>query len=249
MSKLKTNSFGLIEIASICSVLGVILTILFIVVKDKDAVFIALVFLCLALFSLVILAFTFLRKFMNKSPNEYEARSTFVKYEFTDENNIIYEVHKSIQSKRPVIYEYKHPFKWTGSQPPKFESDLQKLDTTIYYKDDCRYDDVVLKLKTPLYFEQNALIHIKAIIDDSDHKSETYLSHKIEQPVDIIHHRVILKYKSHSENAILEYRKINSIKNEFKKIKEIAFDKETKSYEHHLLNPEVGYIYRIRWKR
>jgi transcription elongation GreA/GreB family factor len=33
------------------------------------------------------------------------------------------------------------------------------------------------------------------------------------------------------------------------KIKEIAFDYTSKSYEYALLNPELGYIYRIKWDR
>ena len=48
---------------------------------------------------------------------------------------------------------------------------------------------------------------------------------------------------------IVERRKINAINANYEKLKEIAFDSSTKSYEYHLLKPEINYNYRIRWER
>ena len=86
-------------------------------------------------------------------------------------------------------------------------------------------------------------------LDDTDKKSDTFLSSRILQPVDVIHFRVVLKYRDDFENAILEKISMSSVLSKYEKIREIAFDKETHSFEHHLLTPDVGYIYRIRWNR
>ncbi len=82
-------------------------------------------------------------------------------------------------------------------------------------------------------------------------KSDTYVSNRIIQEVDIIHYRIILKYKpeNYDVNAVLEKRKINSINSNFEKVEEIGFDNITKSYEYHLLKPDLGFIYRIIWER
>ena len=116
-------------------------------------------------------------------------------------------------------------------------------------KDPSNYDKAILKFKTPLTFNEICAINFKAELDDTDKQSATYISNRILRPVDVIHYRIVLRYKENSENAILERRKINSVSQSFEKIKEIPFDNMSKSYEYPLLNPELGYIYQIVWKR
>jgi hypothetical protein len=116
-------------------------------------------------------------------------------------------------------------------------------------KNPSNYDRAILKFKNPLKFNDSCVLHFKADLDDTDQKSDTYVSNRILKPVDVIHLRVILKHKSNSSNAVLERKKIDSVSQNFIELKEIAFDLNSKSYEHHLLNPEVGYIYRLRWER
>ena len=89
-------------------------------------------------------------------------------------------------------------------------------------------------------------------LDDVDGKSLPHVETRVTDEIDIIHYRIILKHKSetYDKNAILERCKMNSnMSSNFEKIKEIAFDKNTKSYEYHLLNPEVQYYYRITWEK
>jgi len=45
------------------------------------------------------------------------------------------------------------------------------------------------------------------------------------------------------------FRTSNSGAQTFNEVRQVAFDKTSKSYEYPLLNPELGYIYRIKWNR
>lgn len=135
---------------------------------------------------------------------------------------------------------------------PKVTSDIQNVTNILDDQDPSKYDRAILKFNKPLYFNENEVIHFKAILDDTDKQSGTYVSNRIIQDVDIIHYRIILKYKAsdYDVNAILERNKINAINStNYEKLKEIAFDNTTKSYEYHLLKPEINYNYRIRWER
>jgi len=232
-------------LASLASLIG--FSIIFI--GDKDKVLWSFIFFNLLLFVLVgTLVYTIL-KLLNNSTSAFESKSTFVKYETSDGNKIFYDVYKLIQCKRPILSEYEYNFKWTGTHLPIVTSELQKVENVLNDKDSSNYDKAILKFKTPLTFNESCVINFKAELDDTDKQSDTYISHRILRPVDIIHCRIILRHKEDSENAILERRKINSVSQGFEKIGEIAFDKTSKSYEYPLLNPELGYIYRMVWKR
>lgn len=93
-------------------------------------------------------------------------------------------------------------------------------------------------------------MHFKAILDDVDKVSLPHVETRVTSEVDIIHYRIIIKNKAQEfeQNAIFEKRRIDSaVSASFIKIREIPFDCATKTYEYHLLNPEIGYYYRIRW--
>jgi len=232
-------------LASLASLIGFVV----IFTGDRDKMLWSFIFFNFLLLVLIgTLVYTIL-KLLNNSTSDFESKSTFIKYETPDGNKIFYDVYRLIQCKRPILSEYEFNFKWTGTHLPIVTSELQKVKNILDDKDPSNYDKAILKLKVPLSFNESCVINFKAELDDTDKQSETYVSNRILRPVDIIHYRIVLRYKENSENAILERRKINSISQGFEKIKEIAFDKISKSYEYPLLNPELGYIYRMTWKR
>lgn len=93
------------------------------------------------------------------------------------------------------------------------------------------------------------MINFHAELDDTDKQSKTTISHGITQDVDIVQFRVVLQYKSEKSNAVIEKQPLNSVSKDWRLHKEVAFNLETKSYEYNLLNPDVGWLYRIRWDR
>ncbi len=236
--------------ASFASILGLV----FLFISNKYAIFIALAF-----FSLMLLAFTsyliyFLFRILksNDGNGDHENRSTFIKYETTDGKHIIYETYKLLQCKKPILTEMDYNFKWSGSIMPKITSDLQDVINVVDEKNPDSYDKAILKFKKPLHYNQNSVLHFKAELDDVDGKSLPHVETRVIDEIDIIHYRIILKNKNdnYDSNAILTRCKMNSkMSAKFEKIKEIEFDKTTKSYEYHLLNPDVQYYYRITWEK
>ncbi|WP_341966250.1 hypothetical protein [Flavobacterium psychrophilum] len=111
------------------------------------------------------------------------------------------------------------------------------------------YDKAILKFPKPLNYNDSCVINFKADLDDTDKQYETYISNRIIRPVDVIHYRIVLRHKEENSNAVIERRKIESASQTFTEVRQVTFDKTSKSYEYPLLNPELGYIYRIRWER
>lgn len=234
-------------VASFASIVGVSL----IFVKENWAVIFSLAFFCLMLLAFTLSLIYTIFSVIEVRDKDYESKSTFIKYEALTKTDINYEVYKLIQSKKPLLSEFFYPFKWTGTITPKVSSNLQDVIDVIKHNDTGVYDEVIFRLKHPICFNQNHILHFRASLDDRDLKSMPWISNRIFQNVEIIHYRIILKYRNHNynKNAILERIKTNSISKQFETIQEIPFDKLTKSYEYHLLNPTIGYTYRIRWER
>lgn len=248
LSKLFSGYFAFF--ASLCSFIGLFIIFL----SDRNAVFIALGFFCLMLLVFTIyLIFILYKLIKNTRGNlDHENRSTFIKYETEDGNKITYETYKLIQCKTLIMTEMDYSFKWSGTHMPIISSQLQKVKDIFDKKDPNNYDKAILKFNRPIHFNENIIIHFKAELDDSDRKSIPCVETRVTDEIDIIHYRIILKNKPNSfnSNAILERRIMNStIITDFEKVKEIAFDKKTKSYEYHLLKPEINYFYRIRWSK
>lgn len=218
-------------------------------INDKDKVLWSFIFFNFLLLVLIGSAIYTILRLLNKSTLDFESKSTFIKYETLDGNNISYEVYKLIQCKRPILSEYNYSFKWSGTNQPKIHSDLQTVIDVMDFNNPSNYDKAILKLKKPLIFNESCVIHFKADLDDSDKQSGTYVSNRIIRPVDVIHYRILLRHKDDNPNAIIERKKIDAVSQAFDKVKEVPFDKTSKSYEHPLLNPELGYIYRISWDR
>lgn len=233
--------------ASLASIIGLIVTF----ISNKNSVLIALTFFCSMLLIFTISLLYTLFKITGLSRTDFDSKSTFVKYETIDSKNITFEIFKLIQSKKPILSDYKFNFKWSGTKMPEITSNLQEVINVMDLQDPTKYDKAILKFGKPVYYNQNQVIHFKANLNDVDKQSNTYVSNRITQEVDIIHYRIILKYKpvDYDENAILEKRKINSIDANYEKVDEIGFDFDTKSYEYHLLSPDLVYNYRITWNR
>lgn len=235
-------------LASLASILGLIILIL----KEDWAVKLALLFFCLMLLVFTSYLIYTLYRILDKRQVDHENRSTFIKYETSDGNKIIYETYKLLQSKKPVLTEFDYNFKWTGSIFPEVTSDFQDVINIIDEKKPNSYDKAILKFRKPLYYNQNTVLHFKAILDDVDKQSLPFVETKVKDEIDIIHYRIVLKNKpkDYNANAILEKQKIvNDTRTGFEKIREISFDQISKSYEYHLLNPEIGYFYRISWEK
>lgn len=234
-------------LASLASLVGV----LFLIFKERWSIYIALAFFCLMLFMFTACLIYAIFKILEIDNKDFENRSTFIKYETLDGNQIIYETYKLIQSKKPLLLDMAYNFKWTGTHLPVVTSALQQVENIVDEQDPSKYDRAILKFAKPLYYNKNCVVHFKALLDDADHQSLPHVETRVTSEVDIIHYRIILKHKpdDYSSNAILQRKRISSgVNTNFEKIKEIAFDKVTKSYEYHLLNPEIGYYYQISWE-
>lgn len=234
--------------ASLASIVGLVIVF----VSNSLAVWIALIFFCSMLLIFTIYLVLALYKILDVKQAEHENRSTFIKYETSDGNLITYETYKLIQVKKPVLTEMDYHFKWSGTHLPKISSDLQQVVSIVDEQDPTKYDRAVLKFQKPVYYNQNLVLHFKAILDDTDKKAESFLETRVLNEIDIIHYRIILKNKAEGfgQNAVLECCKIGlEIRAKFQHLREIPFDATTKSYEYHLLKPEIGYYYRISWEK
>ena len=67
---------------------------------------------------------------------------------------------------------------------------------------------------------------------------------------------IMKKYKIHEKDdnfnapaKVLRKPIDSNISKDYELTKSVAFDRETKSYEYNLINPEPGYYYRILWEK
>jgi len=222
-------------LATLSSLIG----FLIIFTSDKDKILISFLFFNFLLLVLISTLIYTLLKLLSKSTSDFESKSTFIKYETLDGNKISYEVFKLIQCKRPILSEYEYSFKWSGTHLPKVSSELQKVEHVLDSKNSSVYDKAILKFSKPLNYNDSCVINFKADLDDTDKQSETYISNRIIRPVDVIHYRIVLRHKEVNANAIIERRKIESVSQTFNEVRQVAFDKTSKSYEYPLLNPEL----------
>ena len=241
------NAKVFLYIASFASIFGVATFF----VEKSWAVIFSLAFFCLMLLAFTVSLIYTLFRVLDVRSKDYESKSTFIKFEALTKVNLIYETYKLIQSKKPLLSEIDYKFKWSGTLLPKITSNLQDVINVVDLHDSEKYDNAILKLRTPLYFNQDQILHFRAELDDTDLKANPWISNRIIQSVEIIHYRIILKYKAanYNANAFVERIKSNSISRQYELIQEIPFDKLTKSYEYHLLYPIIGYTYRIRWTK
>lgn len=221
---------------------------------SKNAVIIALSFFSLSLLILLIVLIRAINSYLKIGKDVSHIRIyTDIKYETNDGYNIDYNTYRIIQSKCVLLQKIDHGFKWSGSKTPKISSSLQELCGINSKGDkDDEYDEAYLKFQTPLLYNETAVVHFRAEMDDSDEKSDTMISYKVSSYSELIHFRVILKNKGNNymQKAKVYTRKIGSdTLSKEKNIETIPFDQNTKSYEYIKERPEIGYFYILRWER
>jgi hypothetical protein len=185
-------------------------------------------------------------------PEGFLPLSAFVRYVTSDGYNITYEIFRHIQIKRPYLSNFDHPFNWTGSHEPKCESDLQYI---------CKISSVVgkttkllqLKFKKPRIYNDVEIIHFRMELDDSDHKSQTYVGQNVHDPIRLVCFRVELLHANqayYNKVAVVSRKRVDNGTNSLDEILvRVKFDQATKSYYHQVTDPEPGYNYRLTWER
>ena len=181
--------------------------------------------------------------------NNHLKVSVFTKFEALDKTHSIFETYRVIQSKRLVLSEIDQNFKWSGSQLPKVSSRFQKVKDVITNEHD--YDKAILTFEKPLLYNETGVVHFRAETDDYDGKAKPYLDYKVESYINIIHYRVILKYKDDFQQPAKVLKRPIDCKTptEYEEIGSITFDERAKCYEYYLINPAPGYFYRIQWEK
>lgn len=234
-------------VAGCASIMGVF----YLFFTDKEVGVIALFAFCVfLLFAIGTLCIGVVKLIKKEHPDDYNKITVFTSYETTDGIHGVYEVFKVIQSKRLILQQVEHNFKWTGSKRPNISSELQEIKQLIE-SDANNYDKAILLLKKPLGFNETGTIHFKALTDDFDGKAQPHLDFKVCNAINVIHFRVTLKHKDdYSKPAKLLKKPIeSSVPTEYEQYGSICFDKLSKSYQYYLTNPEIGYYYRLEWEK
>jgi len=227
-----------------------ILSLLIAITSNKDHTLIALVVFIIFLLILLIYIFFILGKVLNlRNESGFLRYATILKYSTLDGKNIVFESYRFIQCKDLLLSEYEHKYYWTGSQKPKISSN--NLNFVSLIENPQEYDVAKFRMETPLKYNETGVLNIKMDINDSDKKSSTHLEMTVREPVRFFQFRVELKHSiGDRENAILKRKKVsNASSGSYKEVCTVSFDAHTKSYEHILTSPEVGYAYRLEWNR
>ena len=221
--------------------------------SDQGMVIIMLIAFIVFLVAILCSVWYAIHKIVHKEfDREFMKLSFFTKYEYIDKTHIIYDGYRLIQSKRAFLSNIKWAFKWTGTKQPIISSSLQNCDGKIIENTSNDYDHVVLKFKKALSYNESAVVHFHANMDDVDNTAQPHLDVKVEEPISVVDFRVILAYKdtNFSERARFMRKPINSgIPSNYQVLETVTFNPNSKSYEHVLTNPEVGYFYRLEWEK
>ena len=243
----ETLLFWLVILSGISSIAGFFVALS----SDRSKVVIVLIAIIVFLVALLLSVWYAIHKIVRKEfDREYVKLSFFTKCEYINQNHIIYDGYRLIQSKRAFLPSIKWAFKWSGSKQPIISSTLQDCDGKIIENTSNDYDHVVLKFKKALSYNESAVVHFHASMDDVDNTAQPYLDVKIEEPISVVDFRVILAYKDDhfSERAQFMRKPINSgIPTDYQILETVSFNSHSKSYEYVLTNPEVGYFYRLQW--
>ncbi|CAH0998009.1 hypothetical protein EMA8858_04144 [Emticicia aquatica] len=240
------NHFG--YIASLASVVGLIAIFL----PNKNQTILALIAFVICLLIIAIRAFWLLNKYLvDRNENGLLNFATIAKYSTNDSKFIEFELYKFVQCKHILLYEYRHNFNWTGTNDPNITSSTLRFDSYNKKNTTGEYDAAIFKFNNPLLFNEVSVIHVKMDIDDANQKSAPRLEIRVKEKTQLIQFKVELHYsKKTRNNAVIKRKKINSqINVEFEHLGNVQFNNNSKSYEHTILNPEVGYYYRLEWDR
>lgn len=236
-------------LASLCSIIGLMLMF----ISNTIACIIALTIFCVGF---VVLIWGILRAInkvvLDNSDKEYKSISTTYVYHSKDGKKSTLDTYRMIQCKRLFLTEIHFNFKWTGTKMPKLSSDIQSIEKVRHNKDGNKWDDAVIKFNRPLRYNECTVMNIKSENDDIDNTAKPWLSCKLSAPIDMINYQIMLSYKKDGFNqpAFFERKKIDSdVDGDFEYIESVEFDEGNKIYRFCIVNPEPGYIYRLRWEK
>lgn len=234
------------------SVVASILSALCYFVSDNTSVIIALLVFCLSVIGFFVYLAFIINGQLKKSVYPIYVNANFLVWEFfEDGKKSRYEVYRYIQCKKPFLSEYDYPFYWTGSKDPVITSDLQRVDSRIKKGHKNEYDSIRLSFPNPLFYNDTAILHFKAELDDIDNSALPIAEFGVRNPISILHFRIILKYKDsdYNKSASLIRRPIDNKGPHTEEIIEsVPFDKSCKSYDYRF-RPEVGYSYKLKWEK
>ncbi|PUA20377.1 hypothetical protein C7W93_11650 [Glaciimonas sp. PCH181] len=185
-------------------------------------------------------------------PSGFLPLSSIAKYVTSDGKNLEFETLRHLQIKRPFLRHIDHAFHWTGSKEPKVSSEIQIVQPVKRSQNTTASSVKMIFPRTRIYNDVE-VVHIKMLIDDSDEKSETYLSMRVQAPICLISFQVDLLHvtqRYHGESAKFTRSLIeNGSAAVIEDIKIIQFSASTKSFFHMVTNPEPGYEYKLWWPR
>jgi hypothetical protein len=227
-----------------------VLSVLLMCFKNEIAAWIALGALIIGLFVIIGAIVRVLNSYLEKDVNgNHRCIASIVTYKSEDGNHVTFEMCRFIQVKCAIMQMFDPGFKWTGTNPPEWKSDLQDVVTVNRVDGAANYDKLILRFRKPPLYNQTAVIHYKTTIDDADHKSLPFVDIKVDYPTDYVRIVVELGYKNH-KNAIAQRKLIHSEgPTDFVKLTEIPYDIAHKQYIYNIPNPEPGYFYRLAWER
>lgn len=238
--------------ASFCSISSLVL---YFIGQPLGAIISLVVFfggLCVIFYKIIRL----LNKNLEEESTESAAINGCAFVTINTENGIHYdhEVYKPIQSKRVMLTEYEHEFKWLGNIQPQqsdISSCLQDVGNIISGGAK-KKDKVILILRKPLPYNKTAVIHVLIKTDDSDNSGIPVIGIGVTRETDVICFKVVLKHLpiTYNRPAIVERRLIDTElppRQEFQA--SLAFDHKTKSFTHYVPNPTIGYSYSLRWEK
>lgn len=185
-------------------------------------------------------------------PRGFRPISTFVRYSTVDGNIITHESFKTVQIKRTFMSGTDHRYRWSGSKSPQISSLIQEIGETSL-DTESGFSVLKLKFRSIRFYNDVEVMHLKSVMDDSDGEGETYLSAIITLPLTMLHLRVELLHcldAKHVGMMAKVVRSKSSLKEpDFHRIADVAFDLNSHSFEHIVMNPEPGYDYRLVWEK
>lgn len=235
--------------ASLCSIVSIVLLF----VKNEKACIIALFVVCVGLGIIVYRILKAINKVLHdNSKEEYKRISSFYVYQTNDGRMATFETFRLIQCKRLFLTQIPYHFKWTGERMPKLTSNTQTIEDVKENSDKNKWDGATIKFKHPLTYNECAVVNVKAETDDYEGVSKPWISSKLESPIEMMLFRVMLSNKpdGYNEPAIFERKQIGvEIDGGYQYIESVEFNQGNKLYSHCVVNPEPGYIYRLKWKK
>lgn len=187
-----------------------------------------------------------------KYPHGYTKLASFARYSCFDGKSIEYSIHKLIQAKTPLLRSIEHNFKWSGTNRPTVDCAPHKLSGIDYLGSEFDWDKVRIQLSETILYNQVVVIPIKMVIDDCDQKSGPYVSHRVDEPSQLISWRVELgvnKDRSGMPAQLCRKPVHSEHDSAWELLWLVNYHSIKQSYETEIICPKMGYHYRLSWDR